>query len=157
MKRGVVLLCLFLLGCTTYSQPAEPTTVVSAVVYEIPYDPEVTLSIGGLRYPLHREGIPLILENVGKVSAVVEIRLTTSDIRDEYHVYCRKTDDSLATRPGQQIEHTFFLENCPFPRDSNINSAMKLVFEVVDASGEVLDRVERIMQDSIRNDRNFVY
>lgn len=152
MKKWAVLLCLFLLGCT-YSQPVESSAaVVSAVVYEIPYESEVELRIGWLRYPLHREGIPIILENVGKVSADVRIRLTTSDIRDAEHVYCRKTDDSLlpVIRPGQQIEHTFFLENCYFPRDSNIYTGMRMVFEVVDASGEVLDRVERVMQDSIR-------
>jgi len=157
-KKWVVVFCLLLIGCASQeSLQAPPTT---AVVYEIYPEPEVEMSFGRILHPISREGLEIILENTGDISAEVYLVLTTSDVRNEEKTFCKKTDDTPIPRllPGQRFHYVFYLEGCLFPRDSNIHQGMRLTFEIKDKkTDQVLHTLTRIMQDGVQNDRNPVY
>jgi len=154
--------CLLLIGCaseTSYLPVSETPT--SAIVYAIPYEPEIAISLGRIIYPIHREGLEVILENIGQVGVQVQLRITTSNPRSDSDIFCRRTDDAFIPklRPGQRFHHTFYLERCSFPRDDNLNhGAMKITIEVLETkTGRVLASLVEVMQDSKRKDRNARY
>ena len=157
-KGWVVVFCLLLIGCV--SQQSIPETPTTAVVYEIYPEPEVEMSLGRILHPISREGLEIILENTGEISAEVYLTLETSHVKDEDNIFCKKTDDTPIPKlkQGQRFHYVFYLEGCLFPREDNIYQGMRLTFEVHDKkTGKVLDTLTRVMQDGIRNDRNPVY